>query len=107
MRADSDVYYKEKKLGELDLSTWQHANSTRTVLPNEDQEGLLVQSIVKDAPLDITDDDAFADMVQALVFRTNPVVLGVKAKVDVETKTVLGKFVVRDIPAKGKVFVKR
>ncbi|KAL8707167.1 MAG: hypothetical protein Q9225_007811, partial [Loekoesia sp. 1 TL-2023] len=106
VRADSDVYYKEKKLGELDLSKWQHANSTRTILPNEDQEGLLVQSIVKDAPLDITDDDVFADMVQALVFGTKPVVLGVKAKVDVETKTVLGKFVVRDVPAKGKVFVK-
>ncbi len=107
VRADSDVYYKKKKLGELDLSKWQHANSTRTIIPNEDQEGLLVQSIVKDAPLNITDDDVFADVAQALVFGGKPVVLGVHAKVDVETETVLGKFIVRDIPAKGKVFVKR
>lgn len=107
VRADSDVYYKEKKLGELDLHKWQHANSTRTVIPNEEQEGLLVQSIVKDAPLDVTDDDVLAEVVQALLFRSTPVVLGVQAKVDVETKTVLGKFVVRDVPAKGKVFVKR
>lgn len=107
VRADSDLYYKKKKLGELDLSKWQHANSTRTIIPNEDQEGLLVQSIVKEAPVNITDDDVFADVVQALVFGGKPVILGVEAKVDVETETVLGKFVVRDIPAKGKVFVKR
>ncbi|KAL8711578.1 MAG: hypothetical protein Q9220_003988 [cf. Caloplaca sp. 1 TL-2023] len=106
VRADSDVYYQKKKLGVLDLKAWQHANSTRTTIPKEDQEGLLVQSIVKDAPLDITDDDVFADLVQALVFGGEPVVLGVQAKVDVETETVLGKFVVRGIPATGKVFVK-
>ncbi|KAL8766474.1 MAG: hypothetical protein Q9209_006768 [Squamulea sp. 1 TL-2023] len=106
VRADSDVYYKKKKLGQLDLSGWQHANSTRTVIPNGNEEGLLVQSIVKDAPLHITDDDVFANVVQALVFGGNPVVLGVQAKVDVETETVLGKFIVRGIPATGKVFVK-
>ncbi|KAL8697040.1 MAG: hypothetical protein Q9201_007342, partial [Fulgogasparrea decipioides] len=106
VRADSDVYYEEKKLGELDLSKWQHANSTRTVIPNEDQEGLLVQSVVENAPLEITDDDVFTDVIQALIFGAKPVVLGVQAKVDVETETVLGKFIVHGIPAKGKVFVK-
>ncbi|KAL8905898.1 MAG: hypothetical protein Q9171_006497 [Xanthocarpia ochracea] len=106
VRADADVYYKKKKLGKLDLSQWQHANSTRTAIPHTKEEGLLVQSIVKDAPLNITDDDVFADVVQALVFGGNPVVLGVQAKVDVETETVLGKFVVRGIPATGKVYVK-
>lgn len=107
VRADSDVYYKKKKLGQLDLGKWQHANSTRTIIPHEKEEGLLVQSIVKDAPLDITDDDVFADVIQALVFGGNPVILGVQAKVDVETETVLGKFIVRGIPAQGKVYVKR
>ncbi|KAL8992424.1 MAG: hypothetical protein Q9188_007587, partial [Gyalolechia gomerana] len=106
VRATSDVYYKDNKLGELDLHEWQSANSTRTVLPDEEQEGLLVRSIVKDAPLDVTDDDVLADVVQALVFGSTLVILGVQAKVDVETQTILGKFVVRDIPAKGKVFVK-
>ncbi|KAL8682792.1 MAG: hypothetical protein Q9186_001214 [Xanthomendoza sp. 1 TL-2023] len=106
VRADSDVYYKKKKLGKLDLSEWQHANSTRTIIPNEDEEGLLVRSIVKNAPLNITDDDVFAEVIQALVFGGKPLVLTVKAKVDVETATVLGRFVVRSIPAQGKVFVK-
>ncbi|KAL8798211.1 MAG: hypothetical protein Q9182_006856 [Xanthomendoza sp. 2 TL-2023] len=106
VRADSDVYYKKKKLGKLDLSKWQHANSTRTIIPNESEDGLLVQSIVKNAPLNITDDDVLAEVVQALVFGGQPVVLAVKAKVDVETATVLGRFVVRSIPAEGKVFVK-
>ncbi|KAL9604994.1 MAG: hypothetical protein Q9219_000182 [cf. Caloplaca sp. 3 TL-2023] len=106
VRAISDIYYEEKKLGQLDLSKWQHANSTRTVLPGENVDGLLVQSIVQNAPIDITDDDVFADLVQSLLFGSKPVILGVQAKLDVETETVLGKFVVRDIPAKGKVFVK-
>ncbi|KAL8643359.1 MAG: hypothetical protein Q9228_000081 [Teloschistes exilis] len=107
VRADSDVFFEGKKLGDLDLSRWQHANSTRTVLPDDDEgEGLLVQSIVKNAPLEITDDDVFADVVQALLFGDKPVILGVQANVDVETETVLGKFVVRSIPAQGKVFVK-
>ncbi|KAL8817099.1 MAG: hypothetical protein Q9223_004009, partial [Gallowayella weberi] len=106
VRADSDVYYKKKKLGKLDLSKWQYANSTRTIIPNENEDGLLVQSIVKNAPLNITDDDVLAEVVQALVFGGKPVVLAVKARVDVETATVLGKFVVRSIPAEGKVFVK-
>lgn len=107
VRADSDVYYKKKKLGQLDLSKWQHANSTRTTIPHEEAEGLLVQSIVKNAPLDITDDDVFAEVVEALVFGGTPVVLGVHAKVEVETETALGKFIVRGVPAEGKVFVKR
>ncbi|KAL8751439.1 MAG: hypothetical protein Q9199_006415 [Rusavskia elegans] len=106
VRADSDVYYKKKKLGQLDLGKWQHANSTRTIIPHGKEEGLLVQSIVKNAPLNITDDDVFADVIQALVFGGKPVILGVQAKVDVETETVLGKFVVRGIPAQGKVYVK-
>lgn len=108
VRADSDVFFEGKKLGDLDLSRWQHANSTRMALPEDHgEEGLLVQSIVKDAPLEITDDDVFADVVQALLFGEKPVILGVRAKVDVETETVLGKFVVRGVPAQGKVFVKR
>lgn len=107
VRADSDVYYKDKKLGELDLSKWQHANSTRTMIPDEEKEGLLLQSIVKEAPLNITDDDVFSAVVQDLLFGGKPVILGVQAKVDVETETVLGKFVIRNIPAKGKINVKR
>jgi hypothetical protein len=107
VRAKSDVFYHKKKLGKLDLSKWQKANSSRIEAHGDTEAGLAVDSIVKNAPLEITDDDVFSDVVQDLVFGGKKVVLGVKADVDVETETALGKFVVRDIPAEGKVFVKR
>lgn len=107
VRADADVYYHNKRLGFLDLRKWQTANSTRTGANGNEEAGLAVESIVKDAPLEITDDDIFTDVVQALIFGGKGVVLGIKAKVDVETMTALGKFIIRDVPAKGKVFVKR
>lgn len=107
VRADADVFYQNKKLGSLDLSKWQRANSTRIEANGKTPAGLAVESIVKEAPLEVTDDDVFADLVQALIFGSKGTVLGVKAQVDVETETALGKFVVRDLPAEGKVFVKR
>lgn len=107
VRADADVFYHKKKLGALDLSKWQKANSTRIEADGGTRAGLAVESIVREAPLNITDDDVFADLVQELIFGGSGIVLGVKAQVDVETGTALGKFVVRDLPAEGKVFVKR
>ena len=107
VRADASVYYQEKKLGRLNLKKWQKANTTRIEAHDDVEAGLAVESTVKDAPLKITDDDVFKDVVEDLLFGGKPVVLGVKADVDVETETALGKFVVREIPAEGKVFVKR
>lgn len=107
VRADADVFYQKKKLGSLDLSKWQRANSTRIEVNGKTPAGLAVESIVKKAPLEITDDDVFADLVQALIFGSKGIILGVKAQVDVETETALGKFIVRDLPAQGRVFVKR
>ena len=107
VRADADVFYKKKKLGELDLKKWQKANSTLVEAHGNVPEGLAVESTVKDAPLKITSNDVFADLVRALLFGGKNLVLGVKASVDVETETALGTFVVREIPAEGKVFVKR
>ena len=107
VRADADVYYHKKKLGYLDLKHWQKANTTRIDAHDDIEAGLAVESIVKQAPLKITDDDVLTEVVEELLFGGKPVVLGVKADVDVETETALGKFVVREIPAEGKVFVKR
>ncbi|CAD6575067.1 MAG: hypothetical protein ASARMPRED_007042 [Alectoria sarmentosa] len=106
VRADADVFYHEKKFGRLDLNKWQKANTTRIEAHDDVEAGLAVESLVKKAPLKITDDDVFTDVVQDLIFGGKSVVLGVKADVDVETETALGKFVVREIPAEGKVFVK-
>jgi hypothetical protein len=108
VRADADVFYKGKKLGKLDLHKWQKANSTR-LAPESDDDGpsLLVQSNINDAPLDITDDNVFTDVVQALLFGDKSVFLSIKALVDVETETALGAFAIRKIPAEGQVPVKR
>lgn len=107
VRADADVFYHKKKLGRLDLNRWQRANSTRIEAHGETEAGLAVDSVVKNAPLKITDDDVFSQLVSDMVFGGKKVVLGIKANVDVETETALGKFVVRDIPAEGKVSIKR
>ena len=107
VRADADFFYKEKKLGVFDLRKWQKAKSTLVEAHGDMPEGLAIESIVKDAPLQITDDDVFFDLVQALLFGGKSLVLGVMANVTVETETALGTFVVRELPAEGKVFVKR
>lgn len=107
VRADADVYYHSKKLGVLDLHDWQRANATRIDAHGDVPAGLQVESIVNNAPLNVTDENVFADVIQAMIFGTENVVLGIKAKVDVETETALGKFIVRKLPAEGKVPVKR
>jgi len=105
VKADADVFYHGKKLGKLDLHKWQKARSSNV---NDTGRGpeLLIESEVKDAPLEITNDDLFTEVIQSLVFAGKGVVLDVKAAVDVHTATALGEFVVRDIPAAGKVLVK-
>jgi hypothetical protein len=96
VKADADIFYHDKKLGKLDLHEWQKA---RTSNVNDTGRGpeLLIESEVKNAPLQITDDDLFTEIIQKLVFAGEGVVLGIKAAVDVHTATV---------PATGKVFVK-
>ncbi|KAI9850076.1 MAG: hypothetical protein M1838_006088 [Thelocarpon superellum] len=106
VRADADVYYHGDKLGRLDLRKWQSANSTRIDTPAGTMPGLLVQSNVEDAPLEVTDEDVFTKVVQALVFGGKVVMLGIKADVDVEVETALGELVVKQIPAEGQVAVK-
>ena len=100
VRADADVFYKGERMGKLDLRKWQVANATRV------GEDLLIQSVVTEAPLEITDDAVFSKVVQQIAFGGHGVHLGVKANVDANTATALGEFVVRNIPAKGKIFIK-
>ena len=99
VRADADVFYKGDLLGNLDLRKWQAANATQI------EGDLLVESIVKDAPLEIKDDSVFSKVVQRLLFGDG-VPLSVHANVDVNTHTALGGFVVRNVPAKGEIFIK-
>ncbi|KIX04571.1 uncharacterized protein Z518_05441 [Rhinocladiella mackenziei CBS 650.93] len=99
VRADADVFYEGQLLGNLDLRQWQAANATQT------DNDLLVQSIVKDAPLEIKNDSVFSKVVPKLLFGDGAT-FSVHATVDVNTETALGEFVVRRIPAKGNIFIK-
>ena len=107
VRADANVFYRNKQLGRLDLRKWQRSNSSRLEARDGDKATLLVESLVKDAPLEITDSDAFSKVVQALIFGGRPVSLGIKADVDVDVSTPLGKFVLKDIPAEGAIAIER
>ena len=106
IRANADIYYKDKKLGVLDVSKWQEATST-PVDNTDDGNSLLVKSHIEEAPVDITDQDVFADVVQALIFGKGDLLLQIKADVDVQLNTALGGFAVKKIPAQGVIPVKR
>ena len=106
LRANADIYHKGKKMGVLYISKWQDATSSPA---NETDEGksLVVKSHIDDAPVDITNEDVFADVIQSLIFGNENVQLQIKADVDVQLKTALGDFAVKKIPAEGVIPVKR
>jgi len=107
VRANATVYYHGRELGLLDLKKWQEANSTRVDPHGKESGGLLVESIIENAPLHVTNDGVFTDVVQSLLFGGKAVLLSIKADVDVKIKTGLGTFAVKQIPAEGIVPVKR
>ncbi|KAJ9149389.1 Pre-rrna processing protein [Pleurostoma richardsiae] len=106
VRATADVFYKGKKMGELNLRNWQAANSTKLEATEQHDAELKIQSRIEDAPLTITDADVFSDVVQMLLFGGKDVILRVKALVAVRVETVLGELVLKDVPAEGKIPVK-
>lgn len=75
----------------------------------DDQDGssaLLVEFAIKDAPLEVTDDGLLTEVIQAMLFGSETVVLRVAATVDTKVSTGLGRFALRGIPAEGNVPVK-
>ena len=107
VRADSDVFFRGQKLGHLDLHEWQKANSTRIEPHGKVPPKMIIESVIKDAPLNVTDNDVLGEVIQELFFGDGKVVLDIQASVDANLSTVLGSFVVRGIPAEGKVPLKR
>lgn len=105
VKATADVFYRGDKLGELDLDKWQPANSTR--VSAHEEKRLKIESRIKNAPLKVTDGDVFSDVIQTLLFMGRGVELTIKALVDIEVETVLGKLKLKGVPAEGKVPVKR
>ncbi|KAI0181946.1 hypothetical protein GGR52DRAFT_568154 [Hypoxylon sp. FL1284] len=106
VRATADVLYKSKKMGELNIPKWQHANSTRVEGKGDEGATLKIESRVNDAPLNITDSDVFSDVIQTLLFGGETVRLRVKALVDIKVQTTLGNLVLKEVPAEGKIPVK-
>lgn len=106
IRALADVYYKKEKLGVLDVHKWQPANSTKLKTGTDDPE-LEIKSRIDNAPLNVTDSDVLTDVIQTLIFMGKTVHLDIKARVDVKVETVLGDLVLKDVPAEGRIPVKR
>jgi hypothetical protein len=107
VKASADVFYKSKKLGELNVQHWQKANSTKIESDDGQTSSLQIQSRIEDTPLNVTDPDVFTDVIQTLIFHGKTVILDIKASVDVKIDTTLGNFILKDIPASGKIPVKR
>ena len=107
VRSKADIFYKHQKLGYLDLQRWQNATSTPATHTDDDAPALMVQSRIEKAPITITDEDVFGEVLRALMTSEHALKMDVKADVDVALKTALGEFVVRHIPAEGVVPVDR
>lgn len=107
LKANGDLIYKRQKFGELNLDQWQKANSTITSDSGDEEDTITITSRIIDAPIDITDGNIFGDVMQKLLFGDADVILDVKAVVDAKVMTVLGKLVLKGVPAQGKVPVKR
>ncbi|KFX99230.1 hypothetical protein V490_01891 [Pseudogymnoascus sp. VKM F-3557] len=105
VRPTADIFYKDKKLGVMDLKEWQKAKSERIDATADEGALLKIQSKIKDAPINITDQRVFQDVAQKILFGEG-VTLEVRALVDVEAETVLGSLVVRELPGEGSVPVK-
>lgn len=106
IRSNATVYHEKQELGLLDLKEWHQAKSRKVTLPGSEHADLEVVSAVERAPLFITNQSVFEDVVSALL-TGEKLDLSVVADVDVEVQTALGTFVAHKIPAKGKVPVQR
>lgn len=107
VRATADVFYKSRELGKLNLRRWQKAESTKMDATGDKESILKIQSKIKDAPLNVTDANVLTDVIQELLFGGKGVLLDIKAQVDVKVQTVLGQLILKDVPAEGKIPVKR
>lgn len=107
VRASADVFYHGDKLGELNLDKWQDANSTMTKATPDQEATLKIQSRIDAAPLNVTDGDILTEVIQKLLFGADHVDLEIKALVDIRVDTVLGQLELKDVPAEGKIPVKR
>ncbi|OAA71185.1 hypothetical protein ISF_01736 [Cordyceps fumosorosea ARSEF 2679] len=102
LKSQGNLFYKDKKFGELNLRKWQKASSRK--LDSDAKEVLLeIKSRVDNAPIDITDNDVFSSLASEYLFGSDNVIVHARAKLDVKVDTVLGPLVIKDVPAEGQV----
>ncbi|KAJ5653326.1 hypothetical protein N7490_000329 [Penicillium lividum] len=102
VRALTNVLYKGKPLGNLNIDKWQDSNSKRV----QDEDGspaLMIEFAIKEAPLQDLDDGVLSRLAQDMVWGSKAVILHVDANVDAKVSTGFGQFAVRGIPADGDV----
>ncbi|KAB8621896.1 hypothetical protein FH972_026007 [Carpinus fangiana] len=100
-KANATIFYKGKELGRLDLTKWQKATSRQAAAPGKSHKDLEVSTHVEKAPLNITDEEVFEDVVSALLMGSDNIRMAVRAKVAVGMQSPLGEFVIQDIPAEA------
>lgn len=103
--AKADVFFHSRKLGELEID--EEASSIQIEGGPGEENLIEITSRVHDTPLKVTDDDVLTDVVQALLFGDSNVILDINALVDVGVLTILGQFVVKGVPAEGRIPLKR
>ncbi|KAK3490834.1 uncharacterized protein B0T23DRAFT_396919 [Neurospora hispaniola] len=104
VKAKADVFYDSKKLGELEID--EKASSIQIDGGPGEENLIEITSRVHDTPLKVTDDDVLTDVIQALLFGDADVILDISALVDVGVHTILGQFVVKGVPAEGRIPLK-
>jgi len=108
VKANATVFYESKELGQLDLrNKWQKANSTQKPAGKEKEATLEIWSRMENVPLNVTDGDVLTAVIQALLFGGRDILLDIKALVDVNVETILGELVIKEVPAQGKIPLKR
>ncbi|WEW55461.1 hypothetical protein PRK78_000892 [Emydomyces testavorans] len=106
IRTVANVYYRGERLGYIDLQKWQNATVHRITDEPEHSPALLVEFDIKKAPLQIVNEDVFANAIKKVILDHESISLHVEAKMAAEMDTVLGQFIIRDIPASGNITVK-
>ena len=106
INATADVFYKHSLLGVLNLREWQQAHSKRIEPHDGEAATIEITSHIEKAPLVIKDQEVFEDVIAAY-YLGDQIELDVKALLDIEVSTVLGKFVIKQMPAKATVPLKR
>lgn len=102
VRATADVYYKGNKLGVLDIKKWQAAESERI-----EPQDIKITSSIKKRPLNITNQEVFAEILSTLFLGDEAVTLKIDALVSVEVQTGLGPFQIKNLSASGDFEIPR